>query len=97
VDRHVVLFKEEPIDAELLAMRRGDDFDPLEEPADDEEPSEEDSLQRKRKRRGGGAPGGEKYLEKYEKHLGGSLSVAKDAAMSTKAESSKAYGFGWLI
>jgi hypothetical protein len=98
VDRHVVAFKETPSDQELLAMRRGDEFDPTLVVAvatnDEEECSQVRSVKRKHLQQHQEPTASGDYLHKYEKHLGGSLRVAKDAARSTKADNHRAYGEG---
>ena len=92
VDRHVILFKQHtaPCEDEIMAMRRGEVYDPNAK-NEDERAAEEEEPQPKSKQRRARQIEKPEYLAKYEKHLGG-LQVAKDAARST--ETNRAYGFG---
>jgi len=104
VDRHVIVFKPEgmPSEPALMALRRGEPYNPAWECQSDEHPDEEEedeagknnctitppssSLKGSRKRKQ--QP---EYLQKYEKHFGG-LDVGKDTAQSTQV-SDRTYGF----
>jgi hypothetical protein len=97
-----------PSEPELVALRRGEIYDPSKECQTDDHPDEPgastgDDFDGKnnctmtppqgRKRKQNEQP---EYLQKYEKHLGGSLDVGKDTAQSTKT-SNRTYGNGKKI
>lgn len=97
-DRHVMIFKEDnvPCEAEMLALRRREPYDPSTstEPAAETNEKDQDNDGVPQKTRKGRNTSPPEYLQKYQKQLGG-LQFAKDAAIKAQAEN-RSYGFGKL-